>query len=1574
MPTCQHISRGKICGKNIKSGTTCYNHSPERMEAVRARSREQSRVISESKTEETLRSIREERIERDREEELRRDEEIRREREESWAVELELIKKKTLLDLAKEAMAHRRSYIDDDDDIELDIDQPVIIVGYYRATSKKEADDLSDYKEYYNEFLMSVDGFNDQKEGTAYFSSDPAKERVFYRCDYNKLNNFDIRQYYGGNNTVDNSKMFGISNAILGYMSLRRMVNSMISDRKRRFYSMNDDQKASLIIYLRNIGISKSSKTYKRLGEGIKIFKNGNVMNFVAKVLKIGKNDFRRNPPGLFDYEGEYMNYVNSEKIFDNVGKNIIYSASSDYIPDYPPGEFIGIDTENFSLLLHDRLRSINEEEWYIHPIYIGLYYEEDSLMEYISHKDNTPRHLSDTYYVPKETKVGRDQHIVNLPLDNIVPESSWVSERENISNCFVSMLSRYDPVFNKYPNKEKFIEQGALQSMVEEYFEGEGVFASKNDSISAIEVLDVLGHRKYQHGNGLEGLDLRFIYFNNHMYQLEGDHKFNSSVNDLNNGSIAYIRKLLPKDRDRNIERVFKMEACNFSFLAEKELFSVALLKKNRHSWESGSIQKIDMNACYYTSAMLNNASKRPFKIPVFAPWDKWVKWVDGMIVKPSSVYIIQESKKLMEYGVRKSYMHGFVIKSLEALTPVVILYVKNPSKTIDATEFTDLYDENECPMWTSKGSRHGFSHMVGCAGKRANNTKPITMFIDDYEEVLHLRKNNSVTASQCTFDCDEQYVNCFNEDYVHRKETKVKYWDIVPRKQDYSYVNRRNIASFFIDLGSYYVIKKMTDYVKQECTIYNITTDSFEFRCKEYDGWIELTGPWKEEDSTPRDKLKIQELKWLTSDMENVIKGCEKELEVTTNSINGYMGAAGTGKTYKAVTVGSYDFLTAFTNKAVDVLRNKTEELRVRSGVIMTCHNAFCIYGGDSSKYRYKRILIDEISMLNPMLWGKIIDYANNLGVRFTFAGDYNQCAPVGYKIPTEEFRKNVLRNMITLTEQKRYDSNLKILSEKVLSKKDIYVKDSCPIKTGTLYISHTNNMRCYINSVAMRNSEMHFGEGYASIGLLVMAIKKRKAAGKLPEIRKGSFYKITDQNDKSYILSARHPENPFMNSIDPKTTVISKKTIYDAFVPGYCITTFNSQGSTIECPVSIVEWNNMNNTTQYTAVTRSKNTKNLIMCKSVDGYNPKINYKPSTEIEKIDIPYFYRPVSTDELEQYHRTYFPECPLRWEMKGKGLSLMCKCVENHHMNNPLYKAYCTNQLSKLNGNPKKIARGIDSHSSKKFWKHANSKKFNKFANDYNQINSHNRPESEFKYAPVDQVKLDKDKKDIRTWLKECIMYLNRLRIQKTMDYDFIDDINDNRSAKHLLEKIHELEDILRPASNKLSADQFDMMEYFEEYEGSDDDDDMPPCPLLERDEDYLKYSTSNGYRVYDDAANARDKNYMIKNKQISELFEYVANNQHSRDYFGRPDIFKRVIHCIGSDGWFERGTTAIDNVIKYVRDYSAIIRTLRHYEKKMNKKMEEQSNIDMLNTAEESFQILEEYIYDNFTKIEFDE
>jgi hypothetical protein len=350
---------------------------------------------------------------------------------------------------------------------------------------------------------------------------------------------------------------------------------------------------------------------------------------------------------------------------------------------------------------------------------------------------------------------------------------------------------------------------------------------------------------------------------------------------------------------------------------------------------------------------------------------------------------------------------------------------------------------------------------------------------------------------------------------------------------------------------------------------------------------------------------------------------------------------GRAGTGKSY-VISKGVEEKLLpdcdetrlAFTNRAAKNIRGTTIHKVMAIDKNMKSNTKTL-----ESLKKYDTFIVDEVSMINAVLWDKLMILKATTKATFILLGDYRQCRPIESGKEIDYFNHPYCKRLVNcnrceLTEPQRYDMKLwKWLEDfyeygindfNVIPFKNISLNDVLYKKN----ICFTNKKRCYINQLCMehfikqkeyvtlkkpeKGSNEYADDAYIYIGLPVMSVVGNADMG---TYNTEELYVTNFSVDNETIELCR-----LEGDYEGECIELSFSLFHKDFVVNYASTTHKSQGITIDSDINIFEWSLMKDmggkNICYTAVSRAKKCEQITLVLTI---SETIYYTPQPVIKK-------------------------------------------------------------------------------------------------------------------------------------------------------------------------------------------------------------------------------------------------------------------------------------------------------------------------------------------------------------------
>ena len=240
---------------------------------------------------------------------------------------------------------------------------------------------------------------------------------------------------------------------------------------------------------------------------------------------------------------------------------------------------------------------------------------------------------------------------------------------------------------------------------------------------------------------------------------------------------------------------------------------------------------------------------------------------------------------------------------------------------------------------------------------------------------------------------------------------------------------------------------------------------------------------------------------------------------------------------------------------------------------------------------------IIVDEISMISKDIWNILAFVKSSCNITFLLLGDDKQLPPVEdgdndyFNHPAVKYLCNYNRNILKVV--KRYDMDLKNTLNNIenidislfKTKEETKINMCYTNKTRKIINKRLNNKYKNDNSIFINanDDDINSQEMFIYEDLPVICNKNDKNG----EYYNNETFKVLDYNDNDITL------------INERTTIkIKIEDFNKMFYLNYCSTIHKYQGSTINEPYTIWDWNtkHMSKKAKYTALSRATMLKNI------------------------------------------------------------------------------------------------------------------------------------------------------------------------------------------------------------------------------------------------------------------------------------------------------------------------------------------------------------------------------------------
>jgi len=373
-------------------------------------------------------------------------------------------------------------------------------------------------------------------------------------------------------------------------------------------------------------------------------------------------------------------------------------------------------------------------------------------------------------------------------------------------------------------------------------------------------------------------------------------------------------------------------------------------------------------------------------------------------------------------------------------------------------------------------------------------------------------------------------------------------------------------------------------------------------------------------------------------TYETENNIKFTKNQKKAIVTAINNKLsiicGFPGTGKSTIADCICQYyknDLicLTAPTGMAVNNIRNKCF---VNNTIIGTVHKLLFDGFLDLKSIHPKLMIIDEFSMVDNILFYKIVQWCKVFNCKLVILADNQQLSPIGGGYPLGSMIESKLFKITYLTNIKRQNKgNLKNIIIKlskgvnitnsdfdkesvffynfsinniqnIIKKYDLSPTNCQFISPQYKHIEGTNNINKILQTVYSKNNIPFYSKQFSHMpntirenDMVVRRINNYHSIGD----EENSVKELFANGDTAYIKKNKIDNSIDINYIHSKSNQqISLNELYEEFDLAYCLTVHKVQGSQYDNVVLIIgdshEYSWTNNDAKkllYTAVSRAK-----------------------------------------------------------------------------------------------------------------------------------------------------------------------------------------------------------------------------------------------------------------------------------------------------------------------------------------------------------------------------------------------
>lgn len=689
----------------------------------------------------------------------------------------------------------------------------------------------------------------------------------------------------------------------------------------------------------------------------------------------------------------------------------------------------------------------------------------------------------------------------------------------------------------------------------------------------------------------------------------------------DGGDNSLENLQALCPechesKTNKENIDRFFQFDSLKSSYNSKtKPIFTVAknafINGNGSDGYDEEHLGGLDINKC-----RRNILRYSQYNYCIFSSLDEPVDYngenlaVGYYYVETTNYFPFKGngwySMPMIEYGLNENIIKRENIK-----------YYLKPSNILPNDYFNKFIDHvlmKLAPHMSNPNieiaSKRIINSFVGCLGTKVSKSGTVT-FTTSLEEASYnyVKYNDSVYKVDELPDGQKLYeiknykrevqnessVPIFNQILdleaieLHKSYKLVKQ---IPQTE-LVYLNTDQVVFYFENPKEKV---KLNDIIKSSFWAEGIPKYKLESKIKHCNEIIKTP-------STETYQLSKKEWNIINDIGTNDFEGWVKELLDTYKSFN-VDGRAGTGKSHLINQIRAelkkrninYQAL-APTNKASNIIEG------------MTLHKFFSKVKNGNKKsgvnklmHSIKYILVDEISMVKEVFYRLFYYISENYpSINWIVSGDFKQLPPVldigDYDYENSTILKEICKyNKVTLTKCRRADN---LFFEECKNPNNID-KATYGKKKSFLNICYHNQLRKQINEECMKNWIKQYNvKNYSKVD----KYEKNKQGQdmyiykNLPLIGSIANAGLGIVNCESYYVSEYGQTISTIKETNGEHTMqIKNVEIPKYFTVGYCMTAHKAQGATFDKPFTIYQWELMDETMKYVALSRAK-SKSLV-----------------------------------------------------------------------------------------------------------------------------------------------------------------------------------------------------------------------------------------------------------------------------------------------------------------------------------------------------------------------------------------
>ena len=265
--------------------------------------------------------------------------------------------------------------------------------------------------------------------------------------------------------------------------------------------------------------------------------------------------------------------------------------------------------------------------------------------------------------------------------------------------------------------------------------------------------------------------------------------------------------------------------------------------------------------------------------------------------------------------------------------------------------------------------------------------------------------------------------------------------------------------------------------------------------------------------------------------------------------------------------------------------------------------------IDGNNMSKLnKIDYLIVDEKSMVRELFYRLLYIVKRNTDIKMIISGDFDQLPPVRDRSLTFDYKNSsVLHELcdgvvVKLTKCRRSDNTHfqlcesldvpKSMFSNVIHDKSVCYHNSVRKTVNQKYMEIHREKRSRTVSKYIHDKQSQ--DIILSKGMPLISYRATTSLNKIP-ITNSDEYTLLNYNKKTCELQ---------RDCDKKVITIKTKEITKIFLPSYCMTIHRSQGGTFRKPYTILEWNKLDDTLKYVALSRASDSKLVHILNDIDN----------------------------------------------------------------------------------------------------------------------------------------------------------------------------------------------------------------------------------------------------------------------------------------------------------------------------------------------------------------------------------